>query len=69
MPCATSCAYVVEHSGNPAVALIIDATDLPEQGSKSVGVQRQYKGKRAALLATADPVDHARGAPLTVRLV
>ena len=35
--------YVVEHLGDPA-AVLVDETGFLKQGSKSVGVQRQYSG-------------------------
>src|SRR5690348_12185559 len=37
-------AYVVEHLGDPAGALIVDETGFLKKGTKSVGVQRQYSG-------------------------
>jgi SRSO17 transposase len=37
-------AYVVEHLGDPRAVLVIDETGLLKQGTKSVGVKRQYSG-------------------------
>lgn len=37
-------AYVVEHLGDPGAVLVIDETGFLKKGSKSVGVQRQYRG-------------------------
>ena len=36
--------YVVEHLGDPGAVLVVDETGFLMQGSKSVGVQRQYSG-------------------------
>jgi SRSO17 transposase len=37
-------AYVVEHLGDPAAILVIDATGFLKKGTKSAGVKRQYSG-------------------------
>ena len=40
-------AYVVEHLGHPDAVLVIDETGFLKQGTKSVGVKRQYWAKGA----------------------
>ena len=37
-------AYVVEQLGDPRAVLVIDETGILKQGTKSVGVKRQYSG-------------------------
>jgi SRSO17 transposase len=37
-------AYLVEHFGDPGAVLVIDETGFLKNGSKSVGVARQYSG-------------------------
>jgi SRSO17 transposase len=37
-------AYIVEHVGDPEATLVIDETGFLKQGTKSVGVKRQYSG-------------------------
>lgn len=60
-------AYVVEHLGDPAAALVIDETGFLKKGTKSVGVARQYSGTAGRIencqiglfLAYASPRGHA----------
>ena len=55
--------------GGPAAVLVIDDTALPKQGTRSVGVARQYcgqLGKRAncqALVSLTGPIARARWVP------
>lgn len=35
---------MVEHLGDPRAVLVIDETGILKQGTKSVGVKRQYSG-------------------------
>src|SRR5258708_38844121 len=46
-------AYVLEHVGDPRAVLVIDETGLLKQGTKSVGVKRQYSG-------TAGRIEHCQ---------
>jgi len=46
-------AYVLEHLGDPQAVLVIDETGFLKQGTKSVGVNRQYSG-------TAGRIEHCQ---------
>jgi len=46
-------AYVMEHLADPEGVLIVDETGFLKQGTKSVGVQRQYSG-------TAGRIEHCQ---------
>jgi SRSO17 transposase len=37
-------AYIVEHLGDPQAVLAVEETGFLKKGTKSVGVQRQYRG-------------------------
>jgi SRSO17 transposase len=60
-------AYLVEHLGDPRGVLVIDETGFLKQGTKSVGVARQYSGTAGrtengqvgVFLAYATPQGHA----------
>jgi SRSO17 transposase len=60
-------AYVVEHFGDPNAVLVIDETGFLKQGTKSVGVARQYSGTAGRIancqigvfLAYASPLGRA----------
>jgi SRSO17 transposase len=45
--------YVLEHLGDPRAVLVIDETGFLKQGTKSVGVKRQYSG-------TAGRIEHCQ---------
>jgi hypothetical protein len=38
------CSYVVERLGDPRAVLVVDETGYSQEGTKSVGVARQYTG-------------------------
>ncbi len=60
-------AYVIEHFGDPTAVLVIDETGFLKQGTKSVGVARQYSGTAGRIancqigvfLAYASPLGRA----------
>ena len=56
--------YVVEHLGDPGAVLVVDETGFLKQGSKSVGVQRQYSGTAGKVENCQIGVFLAYGSPL-----